>query len=112
VCLDFINTYKNIGVKSKKAVGSVEKLENIFEVLLDFAQNAENMPNDLKDPPLSDWEITPDNIHPRYALNYVMRLLNELKRQQDETGRPKDFYTNPEKYMEKNKSINTIHSEV
>jgi len=90
LCLDFVNTYKNLNDDDGT---TVTILENIFEALLDFAQNCTSLPNNMKNPPLENWMLSPDNIHPRLALNWVMRLLNELKRQQDKTGRDKNYYT-------------------
>jgi len=89
LCLDFVNVYKDL--ESDDGF-TVTRLENIFECLLDFAQNANNLPENIRNPPLEKWMLSPDNIHPRLALNYVMRLLNELKRQQDKLGRDRDYY--------------------
>ena len=89
LCLDFVNTYKELETDNDF---TVTKLENTFECLLDFAQNANNLPENLRNPPLEKWMLSPDNIHPRLALNWVMRLLNELKRQQDKLGRDRDYY--------------------
>jgi hypothetical protein len=89
LCLDFVNTYKDLNDEDDF---TVSKLENILEALLDFSQNCTSLPNNIRNPPLEKWMLSPDNIHPRLALNYVMRLLNELKRQQDKLGRDKDYY--------------------
>jgi hypothetical protein len=89
LCLDFVNTYKELD--SDNGI-TVIKLENVFECLLDFAQNSNTLPDNLKNPPLDKWELSPDNIHPRLALNWVMRLLNELKRQQEKIGRDSNYY--------------------
>lgn len=89
ICLDFVNTYKDINTGVENVV---PKLENLFECLLDFAQNSPGLPENIRNPPLEDWMLSPDNIHPRLALNWVMRLLNELKRQQDKRGREPDHY--------------------
>lgn len=89
LCLDFVNTYKELDSDNGM---TVIKLENVFECLLDFAQNSNALPDNLKNPPLKKWELSPDNIHPRLALNWVMRLLNELKRQQEKVGRDRDYY--------------------
>jgi len=89
LCLDFVNTYKELDSDDGM---TVIKLENVFECLLDFAQNATTLPDNLRNPPLEKWELSPDNIHPRLALNWVMRLLNELKRQQEKVGRDKDHF--------------------
>lgn len=89
LCLDFVNTYKDL--ESDDGF-TVTRLENTFECLLDFAQNCDSLPENLKNPPLHKWMLSPDNIHPRLAMNYVMRLLNELKRQQDKLGRDRNYY--------------------
>jgi hypothetical protein len=89
LCLDFVNSYKDL---SDEDDFTVSKLENILECLLDFAQNSNNLPDNIRNPPLEKWMLSPDNIHPRLALNYVMRLLNELKRQQDKLGRDRDYF--------------------
>lgn len=89
LCLDFVNTYKDLNDDEEF---TVSKLENIFEALLDFSQNCTNLPENIRNPPLEKWMLSPDNIHPRLALNFVMRLLNELKRQQDKLGRDKDYF--------------------
>ena len=103
LCLDFVNSYKELDDDDGS---TVTKLENTFECLLDFAQNSNNLPEDLKNPPLSDWELSPDNIHLRLALNWVMRLLNELKRQQDKSGRDRDQLVN--KYLKAKKEDKLI----
>lgn len=106
LCLDFVNTYKEL--ESDDGL-TVTKLENIFEALLDFAQNSGmSLPMELKDPPLKDWELSPDNIHPRYALNYVMRLLNELKRQQDKSGRDPNHYVKGYLTTKKESTVRSI----
>lgn len=102
LALDFVNTYKNINDDDSI---TVTILENIFECLLDFAQNCDSLPDNIRNPPLENWMLSPDNIHPRLALNWVMRLLNELKRQQEKTGREKDYYVS--KYMKAKKDYDT-----
>jgi hypothetical protein len=102
LCLDFVNTYKNI---SDDEGITVTVLENIFESLLDFAQNCESLPDNIRNPPLEKWMLSPDNIHPRLALNFVMRLLNELKRQQDKMGRDRDYLV--KKYLKTKKDYDT-----
>jgi hypothetical protein len=89
LCLDFVNTYKNL---SNDDGTTVIILENLFECLLDFAHNCKDLPENIRNPPLEDWMLSPDNIHPRLALNYVLRMLNELKRQQEKVGRDRDHY--------------------
>jgi hypothetical protein len=76
-----------------------------MEALLDFAQNCDSLPDNIRNPPLEKWMLSPDNIHPRLALNYVMRLLNELKRQQDKVGRDRNYYVS--KYMKAKKDYDT-----
>lgn len=65
-------------------------------ILFDFACECDELPNDIKNPPLIDWDMKPGhvgcelgkfNIHPRLANRWVMRLLNEMKRQQGEQKR-------------------------
>jgi hypothetical protein len=102
LCLDFVNTYKNLNDDDSI---TVTILENIMEALLDFAQNCDSLPDNIRNPPLEKWMLSPDNIHPRLALNYVMRLLNELKRQQDKVGRDRNYYVS--KYMKAKKDYDT-----
>lgn len=103
LCLDFVNSYKELDDDNG---ATVTKLENTFECLLDFAQNSNNLPEDMRNPPLEKWCLSPDNVHPRLALGWVMRLLNELKRQQDKSGRDRDQLVN--KYLKSKKEDKLI----
>ena len=96
MCLDFCDNYQNLN--TERHTLAVSRCENIFEGLMDFASDCKELPMDLRDPPISEWCSSdgmprgPDSyvIHQRRALDYVMRLMNELKRQQSKKGRDPD----------------------
>lgn len=92
ICLDFTGNYQDINTFRHDT--AVAKCENIFESLMDFARDCEELPNELKDPDILRWSLMDGMpmgvIHPRRALTYVMKLMNELKRQQTNKGRDPD----------------------
>jgi len=96
LCLDFCYNYQELNTDNHDA--SVARCENIFESLMDFASDCEDLPVTLRDPPIEEWSIDdrmPGGvIHQRRALSYVMLLMNELKRQQGKTGRDPNFLVN------------------
>ena len=91
--MDFCYNYQDLNTDYHDV--AVSRCENIFESLVDFAAECEELPDDLKDPDLEGWsslDRMPDGvIHQRRALNFVMKLMNELKRQQMKTGREPDL---------------------
>ena len=93
LCLDFCYNYQDLNTDYHDV--AVSRCENIFESLIDFAVDCDELPDDLKDPPLEEWsdmDQMPDGVvHQRRALSFVMRLMNELKRQQMKTGREPDM---------------------
>jgi len=93
LCLDFCYNYQELNTAFHET--AVARCENIFESLMDFASDCGELPMHLKDPPIEEWSeldrMPYGVIHQRRALSYVMQLMNELKRQQSETGRPKDY---------------------
>lgn len=95
ICLDFSENYQNLNTNTNDL--AVARCENIFEALMDFAADCDGLPIELKDPPIKEWStidgMLPGVIHPRRALDYVMRLMNELKRQQMKKGRDPDELT-------------------
>ena len=62
------------------------KLARRFQVILDFCRHCDDLPPYFKEPPLEMWNNSHTegmiHIHPRLAMKFVMRLLNEIKRQQ------------------------------
>ena len=89
LCLDFCYNYQDLYTDYHDE--AIARCENIFEALCDFSADCDELPMDMKDPPLDEWsemDRMPNGvINQRRALNYVMRLMNELKRQQMEKGR-------------------------
>jgi len=92
ICLDFTANYQDINTYRHET--AVAKCENIFESLMDFARDCSELPDELKEPDIELWSFIDGMpkgvIHPRRALTYVMKLMNELKRQQTKTGRDPD----------------------
>ena len=98
LCLDFCYNYQDINTEEDEI--AVSRCENIFEMIIDFAQDCDEFPEELQDPPLEEWSemdgMQDGVIHPRRALYFVMQVMNELKRQQMDKGRDRNFYI--EKY--------------
>lgn len=94
LCLDFSYSYQDFNTDYHEV--AVSRCENIFETLLDFATDCKELPMHLRYPPIEEWSLMDQMpigvVHPRRALNYVMKLMNELKRQQAKTGREPDYY--------------------
>ena len=94
LCLDFSYSYQDFNTDYHDV--AVSRCENIFESLLDFATDCKELPKHLRFPPIEEWSIMDQMpygvVHPRRALNYVMKLMNELKRQQAKSGREPDYY--------------------
>jgi len=89
LCLDFCYNYQDLYTDYHDE--AIARCENIFEALCDFSADCNELPDDMRDPPLDEWsemdQMPFGVINQRRALNYVMRLMNELKRQQMEKGR-------------------------
>lgn len=85
LCVDFFHLYGE-QVPGQKGLKTSWKLARKFQVILDFTSECESLPDYFKHPPISKWNMseTPGqiHIHPRLANKFVMKLLNEIKRQQ------------------------------
>jgi len=87
LCIEFFNLYGE-QIPGRAGLPTSWKLARKFQVILDFCKECETLPEYFKKPPLKNWNMseTPGqlHIHPRLANKFVMRLLNEIKRQQAE----------------------------
>ena len=85
LCMEFFKLYGE-QIPGRGGLPISWKLARKFQVILDFCKECESLPEYFKNPPLLKWNIseTPGqlHIHPRLANKFVMRLLNEIKRQQ------------------------------
>lgn len=85
LCVDFFHLYGE-QVPGQSGLKTSWKLARKFQVILDFSQECETLPEYFRKPPLHKWNMseTPGqiHIHPRLANKFVMKLLNEIKRQQ------------------------------
>jgi hypothetical protein len=85
LCVDFFHLYGE-QVPGQKGLKTSWKLARKFQVILDFSQECETLPEYFRHPPINKWNMseTPGqiHIHPRLANKFVMKLLNEIKRQQ------------------------------
>lgn len=105
LCLEFSKTYQRLGIYSRSGdnIHVAKKLANIFMTIYDFASECDGLPDHIKNPPLTDWDMKPNhmqcelgkyNIHPRLANRYIMKLLNEIKRQQSTKTRDPNALVN------------------
>jgi len=85
LCVDFFTLYGE-QIPGQRGLKTSWKLARKFQVILDFCSECETLPEYFKNPPVKKWNMskTPGqiHIHPRLANKFVMRLLNEIKRQQ------------------------------
>jgi len=85
LCIDFFHLYGE-QIPGRAGLHTSWRLARKFQVILDFCQECESLPEYFREPPLKKWNMsdTPGqlHIHPRLANKFVMRLLNEIKRQQ------------------------------
>jgi len=90
LCKDFFKEFRKVQPGN---VAASRKLANLFMTILDFARDCEDLPEDLRYPPLYQWNmygstvVSPLVVHPRLAMRYVMRLMNEIRRQQSNQKR-------------------------
>lgn len=87
-CVSFFRLYGE-QIPGQAGLKTSWRLARKFQVILDFAQECETLPDYFRNPPIRKWNMseTPGQIHvhPRLANKFVMRLLNEIKRQQSDT---------------------------
>lgn len=87
LCQDYAKEFKNVRPGCPEVS---RKLANMFMTILDFAKSCEDLPEHLREPPLTEWNMygrgvtRPMVIHPRLSMRYVMNLMNEIKRQESE----------------------------
>jgi hypothetical protein len=85
LCMEFFNIYGE-QIPGRNGLPISWKLARKFQVILDFCLECESLPDYFKHPPLQKWNMSETkgliHIHPRLANKFVMRLLNEIKRQE------------------------------
>jgi hypothetical protein len=87
MCIEFFRLYGQ-QVPGHEGLRISWRLGRQFQVILDFCQSCEALPEYYRNPPLHKWNMSETkgqlHIHPRLANKFVMRLMNEIKRQQAE----------------------------
>jgi len=86
-CSEFSDLYSR-QVPGRSGISISWELARKFHVLLDFCRSCESLPEYYRKPPLRNWNVSENPnrliIHPRRANQFVMKLMNEIKRQQAE----------------------------
>jgi len=86
-CIEFFKLYGE-QIPGIDGIRVSWRLGRKFQVILDFCQACETLPEYYKNPPLRKWNMSENpnqlHIHPRLACKFVMKLINEIKRQQAE----------------------------
>jgi len=85
MCIDFVDLYGE-QIPGRRGLPISWRLARRFQVILDFCKECESLPAYYRSPPMEKWNNSYTqgmvHIHPRLAMKFVMRLLNEIKRQQ------------------------------
>ena len=89
MCTNYAKEYSNSGLgNSVNKLRVAKRLSNLFQSILYFAEGCEDLPDHLRNPPLDDWNVygtdpnSPLALHATLTMEYVMDLMNEIKRQE------------------------------
>jgi hypothetical protein len=88
LCVDYTKVYRDLGMHPDVP----KQLSNMFVTILDFAHHCPDFPEQLRNPPLTDWNMygkgvkDPLVIYPVCGIRYVMSVMNEILRQQGNTS--------------------------